>query len=155
MDAARTQIHTIMSTYSKITTMEVNMMKTKNIPLWDEPLPDIKERMGLPEHARLPKYTWATSGKLLGFMIGPGSTQESWLAPTTKFSQRLTEWPWPFLGLFLSMRIYNTFILPRLLFIAQLEHPPDTTIQAENKAQNTLAAGPKGWCSMFDLNILF
>ena len=87
-------------------------------------------------------------------MIGPGSTQESWLAPTTKFTQRLTEWPWPSLGLFLSMRIYNTFILPTLLFIAQLEHPPDTTIQAENKAHKSLAAGPKGWCRMLDLQHL-
>ena len=143
-----------MSTYSTITTMEVNMKKTKNIPLWDEPLHDIKERMDLPDYERLPKYTWATSGKYLGFMIGPGSTQESWLAPTTKFTQRLTEWPWPSLGLFLSMRIYNSFIFPTLLFIAQLEHPPDTTIQAENKAQKSLAAGPKGWCRTTDLQHL-
>jgi hypothetical protein len=33
------------------------------------------------------------------------------------------------LGLLLSMRIYNTFILPTLLSIAQLEHPPNTTLR--------------------------
>ena len=89
-----------MSTYSMVTTMEVNMKKTKNIPLWEEPIQDIKARMDLPENDSLPKYSWATAGKHLGFMIGPGSEHESWTAHTTKFSQRLTEWPWPMLGLF-------------------------------------------------------
>ena len=58
---------------------------------------DIKARMDLPENDSLPKYSWATAGKYLGFMIGPGSEHESWTAPTTKFSQRLSEWPWPML----------------------------------------------------------
>ncbi len=57
MDKTGKEIHTIMSTYSTITTIEVNMKKTKNIPLWDEPLFDIKTRMDLPETDRLPKYT--------------------------------------------------------------------------------------------------
>ena len=148
------QINTIMTTSSSITAMDININKTKNIPLWDEPLQSIIDRMKLPCNSELPEYTWATSGKYLGFMIGPGSPQESWLAPTTKFNQRLTEWPWPTLGLFLSMRIYNTFILPTLLFKAQLEHPPKPTLQAENRAQKAIAAGPKGWCRMQDIQHL-
>ncbi len=113
--------------------MHINIKKTKNIPLWDESLQSITERMKLQCKSELPKYTWATSGKYLGFVIGPGSPQESWLAPTTKFTQRLTVWPWPTLGLLLSMHIYNTFILPTLLFIAQLEHPPEKLYKQKTK----------------------
>ena len=58
------------------------------------------------------------------------------------------------MGLFLSMRVYNTFILPTLLFIAQLQHPPDNTMRAETKARKSIAAGPKAWCSMEDLQHL-
>ena len=110
--------------------------------------------MKQPRYNHLPNYAWATAGKYLGFMIGPGAKDNSWITPTAKYTQRLSEWPWAEMGLYLSMRVYNTFILPTLLFIAQLLHPPQTTLLQEDKAQKHIAAGPRSWCRMEDLQHL-
>ena len=104
--------------------------------------------MKQPRYNHLPNYAWATAGKYLGFMIGPGAKDNSWITPTAKYTQRLSEWPWAEIGLYLSMRVYNTFILPTLLFIAQLLHPPQTTLLQEDKAQNISRQDPDpgaGW----------
>ena len=64
------------------------------------------------------------------------------------------EWPWSKIGLHLSIRIYNIFILPTLLFVAQLTHPTQEAFQNESKAQAKLAPGPRVWCKMQELHHL-
>ena len=54
----------------------------------------------------------------------------------------------------LDAHLQHFFLLPTLLFIAQLEHPPKATLLAETRAQKSIAAGPKDWCRMQDLQHL-
>ena len=148
-----TKLHTIMTTYSSITSMSINTTKTIAIPLGDHTASEMRDKYTSPEAVTqgYPQYAWADQGKYLGFVIGPQAYDTTWLAPTTKYTNRLQEWPWSTLGLHLTIRIYNTFILPTLLFVAQLSHPPALTLQAESKAASKLAPGPRAWCTMEDL----
>ena len=120
--------------------MSINSKKTIVIHLGDaDKHPDVT--------LQSPKYTWDTKGKYLGYMIGPGAGDTSWLAPTEKYTSRLNDWPWTKMGTYLSIKVYNTFILPTLLFIAQLEHPPQRTIQAEMRMASRIAPGRGKWCT--------
>ena len=94
---------------------------------------------------RLP--TWpgvgvADAGKYLGFMVGPGKGHRSWDKPLRKFSARATLWGSQALGLHYGARAYNTFALPVLSFVFQLEDPPDEAFRAEAHALACAATGP-------------
>jgi hypothetical protein len=140
------KLHKLMSTYSNITTMDINLTKTIAIALGDHP-PDTTTE-------NTPQYTWATEGRYLGFMVGPTAIESSWKTPIERYNQKLREWPWSKIGLHLSIRIYNIFILPTLLFVAQLTHPTQEAFQNESKAQAKLAPGPRTWCQMQELHHL-
>ena len=62
--------------------------------------------------------------KYLGFYVGPGKGDTSWKAPYKKYTERLDLWKDQPLGLHWDARVYNTFILPVLTYVAQLEEPP-------------------------------
>ena len=49
---------------------------------------------------------------------------------------------------------YNTFILPTMTFVAQLERPPPEALQAEDKALFKAAKGPGQWAKKQDLFLL-
>ena len=140
------KLHKLMSTYSSITTMDINLTKTIAIALGDH-TPDTTTE-------DTPQYTWATEGRYLGFMIGPTAIESSWNTPIERYNQKLMEWPWSKIGLHLSIRIYNIFILPTLLFVAQLTHPSQGALQTEQKAQAKMAPGPRVWCHMQELHHL-
>ena len=61
------------------------------------------------------------------------------------------EWQWGALGLHLSCRVYNMFILPVLLFVAQLEEPPERAFALERWAMGKVAPGPYRWIMQDDL----
>ena len=56
------------------------------------------------------------------------------------------------MGLHKAIETYNIFVLPVLLFIAQLEVPPDSVIQMEKAAVRKVAPGPGEWCSVADMH---
>ncbi len=114
--------------------------KTKYIPLWDEPLQSVIDRMQLPCNSHLPQYTWASSGKHLCFMIGPGSPQESWLAPTTKYNQRVQEWPMTPKTLPLDMHQQHLHSTN-----ATLHSPAGTSTQNHNTSRNQSAKSYRRW----------
>ncbi len=62
--------------------------------------------------------------KHLGFKLGPGKGDSSWNTPYKKYLQRIEFWKDQPLGLFWGARVYNTFALPDLGYVAQLESPP-------------------------------
>ena len=88
--------------------MDINLTKTIAIALGDH-TPDTTTE-------NTPQYTWATEGRYLGFMIGPTAIESSWKTPIERYNQKLMERPWSKIGLHLSIRIYNIFILPTLFF---------------------------------------
>ena len=65
-----------------------------------------------------------TTCKYLGHFVGPGKSDLSWNKPLEKFKERVSMWKDQPLGLFWDARISNTFAIPVLSFVAQLEDPP-------------------------------
>ena len=93
-------------------------------------------------------------GRYLGYAVGPGRHQHSWDRPRAKFCERLRDWPWAKLGLHLAVRVFNVFLLPTLLFVAQLEDPPPEVLGLVLAAGERVAPGPYRWISYSDLRNL-
>ena len=72
----------------------------------------------------------------------------------TKALSRAAAWAWSALGLQFAAEAYNTFVLPTLTFVAQLEKPPPEALQAEDKALFKAAKGPGQWAKKQDLFLL-
>jgi hypothetical protein len=49
------------------------------------------------------------------------------------------------MGLQLSIAAYNTYVLPTLLYLAQLRTPPETVLAEERRALSRVLPGPGGW----------
>ena len=58
------------------------------------------------------------------------------------------------MGAHLPLRVNNAFILPTILFVAQLQQPPQQAYAAEQKAPGKIVAGRGGWCKAKDLTHL-
>ena len=55
------------------------------------------------------------------------------------------------LGLYWDTRIYNTFAIPVLGYVAQLEAPPDWVLAGIRHSLTRAAKGPKDWATPEDL----
>ena len=55
------------------------------------------------------------------------------------------------LGLFWDARVYNTFALPTLTYVAQLETPPSWVLDGVIQSLESAAKGPQVWASAIDL----
>ena len=104
------------------------------------------------ERSSWPQIAWSDAGKYLGFWIGPGKGHRSWDKPAAKFHERLGDWRWGELGLHDAMSTYGTYVLPVLLFVAQLKSPPPAVLALEEVALRRIAPGPGFWCSRLDLH---
>ena len=93
----------------------------------------------------------AYKAKYLGFILGPKKGESSWKKPVEKLRKRIELWQDMPAGLFWNCRIYNTFLFPVLLFIAQLEPPPQFAIAAADEVMLNMAKGPGNWCCKEDL----
>ena len=89
--------------------------------------------------------------KYLGYMVGPGRKDRSWLAPYKKFQERIKLWKDMPLGLYWDARIYNMFMIPTLGYVAQLEQPPEWVTEGIASSLHLSAKGPYNWCSKEDL----
>ena len=121
--------------------LHLHVGKAVLIPLGDRSESDIRQELAADNHP------WAgmqisTSAKYLGFMVGPGKGDGSWVKPLRKFRERVALWPWADIGLFYATQVWNTFVLPVLLFVAQLESPPAVALQAERDLLRRAAPGP-------------
>ena len=83
--------------------------------------------------------------KYLGFMLGPQKNELSWKKTLLKFKSRALMWRDAPSSLFWHARLHNVFVLPTLLFIAQLEIPSAEAISAADEATLTMAKGPGKW----------
>ena len=89
--------------------------------------------------------------KYLGFQVGPGKGDSSWHAPFKKYQERINMWKDQPLGLFWDARVYNTFALPTLTYVAQLETPPSWVLDGVIQSLESAAKGPRVWASAIDL----
>ncbi|CAK0875641.1 unnamed protein product [Prorocentrum cordatum] len=146
----RLLLFSIFALFEKVSRLSLNFKKTIAIPLWTEDPQAIQARLA--EEPGEPQITWASSGKYLGVHVGPGKGTRSREKPARKFEKRLEEWPWAELGLHAAISIYNTFVLSVLLFVGQVETPPDFVLRLEARAVRRIAHGPGNWCSPRDLH---
>ena len=90
-------------------------------------------------------------GKYLGYFIGPGKGDKSWTAALNKAEKQVQAWDWAPLGLFYSASVWNTFIIPIMGFVAQLESPPSNIQDRIAKMLRRAARGPGNWCQADDV----
>lgn len=90
-------------------------------------------------------------GKYLGYFVGPGKKDRAWNAALDKAEKQVLAWDWAPLGLYLAATVWNTFIIPLLGFVAQLEAPPANTQERIEKMLRRAAHGPYRWCQVEDL----
>jgi hypothetical protein len=124
--------------------LHLNVSKCLCIPLHLRPQATVAEELA----AAVPAWGGmkiATSGTYLGFAVGPGKANRSWEAALTKATARVRQWEWGQLGLFFATQVWNTYIIPILTFVAQLEQPPPGVAEAMHKMLRTAAHGPGNW----------
>jgi len=95
-----------------------------------------------------------TTGKYLGFQVGPGKADKSWISPLAKFEKRTMAWADLKLGVHLNMRAFRTFIASVLGYIIQLERPSDAVCKGWNWSLRRLVPGPGNWITESDLTAL-
>ena len=87
----------------------------------------------------------------LGYFIGPGKSDTSWDKPLDKYRNRLTTWGALRAGTQYAIASYESYVLPVLSFISQLETPPPHVLAAERKGLNRICRGPGNWFITHDL----
>ena len=140
----------IFQEFSQISGLHLNLRKSFIIPLDEGELNAFQDRLA----EQLPAWRdmqVARKGKYLGFFVGPEKEDKSWEEPTTKFLNRCDLWEKQGAGLQYQTTAYNTFALPTLLYIAQLEKPPDDTLLAETQGLRKVVKGPHQWAHAEDL----
>ncbi len=108
--------------FETVAGLKLNMAKSVVVPLNANTYDDfeaLKSRTA-PGWAAMPVRLAA---KYLGFQVGPGKEDSSWKAPYKKYCSRVGIWQDQPLGLYWDTRVYNTFAIPTLGYICQLESP--------------------------------
>ena len=134
----------IFNEYAIISGLQLNLPKTVYVPLHTTDLVTWSQEFQR-LHPIWHDITIASKAKYLGFILGPGRDHDSYLKPIAKYIQRASDWNTVGCGLALSTMAYNVYILPVLLFVAQLDAPPTTWKQAEAKVLRKLLPGPAHW----------
>jgi len=139
--------------FEQVSGLKLNLRKSIIVALSNDDNTDITRRknLAIPRWADMPVQTFC---KYLGFYLGPGKKDKSWLAPMNKFRERVKMWAGQPLGLYWNTRVFNTFCLPVLSYVAQLESPPQWVVLEVEALMRKLAPGPTGCASIKDLQLL-
>ena len=143
------QLEAIFREFATMSGLELNIPKTIAIPLWEQPLPDIKQALGI----AIPAWRdIAVQGKgtYLGFAVGPSSPGNSWDKALTKYASRCRVWGSMGTGLQFSTTAYNTFCASTLSFIGQLVPVTDEIRANEQIGIRHLLSGPGNWIDRQD-----
>lgn len=118
--------------------------------MWPAGVVEIKNNLA----SQIPMWTdikVADKGTYLGFVIGPGKKEESWVKPLAKYRDRVQRWSKIGGGMQYNTMAYNVFALSTLLYIAQLENIPEFVAKAERTAVLSMYKGPGNWISPEDV----
>ena len=144
------KLATIFQELEQVAGLRLNMNKCIIIPLDGKEPSDFAARVA----ERMPEWRdmkVASTGKYLGFHIGPGKGQMSWQEPLTKYRSRCGLWGGQALGLQYNALVYNTFAVSVLSYVGQLEPPPINIDQEEEQGLRKVAKGPYLWATPADL----
>ncbi len=136
--------------FGDVSCLRLNLPKTVVVPLWpgspDAIRRDIAERLPSWKEVEV-----SSASRYLGFMTGPGKGDASWDKAMPKYKARATLWGSQALGLQHAAMTYNTFAVPVLSFLVQLEELPPSAASMEAAALRRAAPGPGSWASCEDL----
>jgi len=137
-------MESVFSDFHLISNLELNINKTVCIPLWPEGIEDIRHNIG----QRIP--SWANlavkdCGTYLGFVIGPGKGSQSWEKPLARYTDRVRQWSKIGGGRHFATLAYNTFAISTLMFIGQLEQPPQDALNREKELVVSMYPGGTSW----------
>lgn len=141
----------VFAEYSHMSGLTLNVKKTVIIPLSNRSLQETTGRVekNCKEWAGA---AIATEGTYLGFQIGPSSAGKSWDKPLEKFEKATKKWCNLKAGLQIATLAYNTFCLPILTYVAQLQQSTKGVIATEARCLKTMMArGPTHWCKTSDI----
>lgn len=130
--------------------LKLNVGKCVLIPLTERPLDEVRRLLAatVPEWSSLQV---ASSGKYLGYIVGPGKAHRAWQRALEAAGTRLRSWDWGSLGLYFATAVWNTYIISTIGFVAQLEGPPPDVEQVVFKLMRKAAYGPGNWCHLSDM----
>ena len=90
--------------FEAVSNLSLNLSKTVVIPLWEEDLEQLQATTAAdPTEAQV---TWASTGRYLGYYIGPGKADKSWEKPLAKYESRLHAWKRSEMGLTQALKAY-------------------------------------------------
>ena len=141
------------SALATVANLVINTPKTICIPLWHTTM----AQAGASLASAAPSWAGvkvASSGRYLGFQIGPGKGRQSWETAGEKMLARSRIWPWSSLGLFYATSAYNVYVASLPSFVAQLEEYPEEFTQIEHAVLRKAAPGPYQWAMPDDLHRL-
>ena len=143
----------IFAEFGVLSGLRLNLSKCVTIPLDGGSLETFKTRrqLNIPAWSTMPV---ATSGKYLGFMIGPGKEQSSWNGPVKKYLNICDMGRGHAIGLQFNVAMYNTFAISTLGFIGQLEQAPQFALDAETQGLRRAIKGPGNWAVNMDMWLL-
>ena len=143
----------IFQVYSLIFGLHPNLPKTVLIPLdtfdLDPWHTECCRQFPVRRNAKIQHHA-----KYLGFILGPSRGDLTYDKPLSKFAQRAKDWSAVGCGLALTAIAYSVYILPVLLFVAQLDSPPASRTQVEKTVIRRLLPGPANWCTIDALRAL-
>ncbi len=124
--------------------LELNVPKTVCIPLWPEGMEEI------PRDPTFMNSGWSNlrisnNAPYLGFSSGPGKGTSSWDGPFAKYTKRVDRWGGLEAGAQFATVAFNTLAFSTLLYIAQLEEPPEWVLRGEEVAVRTMIGGHGNW----------
>ena len=88
------------------------------------------------------------SDKYLGYFVGPGRGNLSWLVPLQKFRELCVIWRNIGPGMLHSIKAFKVHIFSVLLFVLQLERLPSGFTATFTKGISALFPGPRGWITL-------
>ena len=109
----------IFTEFSKFSGLHLNLPKTVLVPLWFCSTSSVL-RLLRDEYPELSKVEIAFAAKYLGIWIGPEAHLHQWDAALSKYRDRCARWAVSTLGLHLSVRVYNVFVLSVRLILTAL-----------------------------------
>ena len=130
--------------FCTMSNLKVKVAKCIILPLWSIRHARLRELL-LERAPGWGAYVIADHGKYLGFMIGPGSKQHWWEAPTDKYTARCAQVAAVGWGALDTCRLYNTRALTTLQYTAQLREPSPELIALEAHMIDMMTKGPYRW----------
>jgi hypothetical protein len=117
--------------FSKVSNLHLNLPRSVIVPLWAKGVNDARYMMQTQTEHRLQhrrellKTDITSHRRYFGFMEGPCKGSHSWDKPLTKYVSASNVWAKEKAGLHIIIKAKNTYAIPVLSLVGQLESPSD------------------------------